>query len=113
MNKLVDPASLPLRVDHPQQAVDTVLPIIHEFPDSYEKLCYRKLDDRTLAVMAYVSMAISVGHARGLDIMREFGAEYLSDILDRDIANQDPDRVYSQSVLSRLNEGTHQAFMKG
>jgi len=34
-------------------------------------------------------------------------------IHDRDIANQDPDRVYRQSVLSRLNEGTHQAFMKG
>jgi hypothetical protein len=110
LNKLLDPAYLPLRVDHPQQAVNTILPIINRFLDSYERLWYWKLDDRTMAVMAYVSTAVSLGQARGIYILRQFGAKYVSKIHNRDIANQDPDRVYMQAMLNRLNEGTHRAF---
>jgi hypothetical protein len=110
LNKLLNPESLPLRVRNAQEAIDTISPIIQQFLDSYERLWYKKLDDRTMAVMAYVSMAVSVGAPRGLYILRQFGAKYVSRIHDRDIAKQDPDRVYLRTILSRLNEGALQAF---
>ena len=110
VTKRLFPNSETLLVDTPEEGVNAVLETMQQFHQDTKELWYKDLDDRTMAVLVYAAMAISLRNQRGLIIARHFSGRYLSRTRETDIAKNDPDRLYFRDILSRLNQGAQKAF---
>jgi len=113
LNRLLNPETVQLRVQNTREAESTIASVVSRFLNQNEALWYNDLHDRTMAVIAYATWSVFIEGQRGLYILRDFGGKYVSNIHDRNLAHQGPDRVYFSVVLSELNKGVQRAFEGG
>jgi len=110
LTKRLIPDSETLLVNSPQEGITAISQILQSFQDDTLKLWHKNLHHQTMAVIGYVSIAISLGGRRGLMMNRQFSGRYVSRTRKTDLAEKDPDRVYFNHIVSRLNQGVLSAF---
>ncbi len=110
IGKILNPENNTLRVKDESELLKTIGILFRDFLDQHKTLWKRNLHDQTMAVFAYLQIAVSFEKLIGTLIHRQFDGIYVSLGHDPDIKNLDPDRLYFNEIVSRLNEGARNAF---
>ncbi|MEX2115297.1 MAG: hypothetical protein WEB37_00300 [Bacteroidota bacterium] len=108
--KFSNPMNQTLSISDDRELVAFMSGRFEEFLRAHQRLFYRNHDERTMAVLAYLQIAVAYQDRKGTGIHRQFAGMYLSTVNPTDIKYMNPDRLYFHEIVERINRSNKNAL---